>query len=306
MSILRNPLKSNYSKIPNALICDTNLSAGAFRVAAYLFSKVDGWEVNNHDIKKTLGIGQNSTIAGYWKELLEAGWVTRERIRGEKNAIAGGYDYQLMLEPSLAAIHIVGNATLGDSQTHNNNDSFSKTEESNPLTPKGELSDSHAGKGAAQERDGSSRRPPTSWDAVLRLRATPSLDGTVSPSPTGDAWERRMHVFDAVRKKYPGTKAGLLQEFNGFLKKCWKDKLDLDRELSQMPYAVLYQIKWREAKEQAEEFAAAWKNFPTWINQAHWQSDMDSWKSRAEWFNQLCPPETKAKVEELKSILTCK
>lgn len=151
-----------------------------------------------------------------------------------------------------------------------------------------------------------SRRPPTSWDAVLRLRATPALDGTVSPSPTGDAWERRMHVFDAVRKKYPGTKAGLLQEFNGFLKKCWKDKLDIDRELSQMPYAVLYQIKWREAKEQAEEFAAAWKNFPTWINQAHWQSDMDSWKSRAEWFNQMCSPETKARVEELKSILTCK
>ena len=184
--------------------------------------------------------------------------------------------------------------------------SIGKEKSLTPPAPKGELSVSLAGKGAARERGDGSRRPPTSWDAVLRLRATPSLDGTVSPSPTGDAWERRMHVFDAVRRKYPGTKAGLLQEFNGFLKKCWKDKLDLDRELAQMPYAVLYQIKWREAKEQAEEFAAAWKNFPTWINQAHWQSDMDSWKSRAEWFSQMCPPETKAKVEELKSILTCK
>lgn len=301
MSILRNPLKSNYSKIPNALICDNNISAGAFRVAAYLFSKADGWEVNNHDIKKTLGIGQNSTIAGYWKELLEAGWVTRERIRGEKNAIAGGYDYQLMLEPLLVEPNIVENATLGDSQTHNNTDSFSNTEENNPPAPKGELQQSSLSSATTP-----TKRPPVTWEAVLKLRAAPALDGTVSPAEDGDIWERRMFVFDAVRRKYPGTKAGLLQEFNGFLKKCWKDKLVLDSELSRMLYAVLYQIKWKEAKNQAEEFSAAWKNFSTWINQAYWQSDMDSWKSKSEWFHGMCSPETKQEVERLKSILVCK
>ena len=150
------------------------------------------------------------------------------------------------------------------------------------------------------------KRPPVTWEAVLRLRATPALDGTVSPAEDGDIWERRMFLFDAVRRKYPGTKAGLLQEFNGFLKKCWKDKLEFDTELSRMLYAILYQIKWKEAKNQTEEFSAAWKNFSTWINQAYWQSDMDSWKNKSEWFHTLCSAETKQEVERLKSILVCK
>lgn len=171
-----------------------------------------------------------------------------------------------------------------------------------PQPPSGELQSLSSAPATTQ----TPRRPPVTWESVLKLRATPALDGTVSPAEDGDIWERRMFVFDAVRRKYPGTKAGLLQEFNGFLKKCWKDKLVLDTELSRMLYAVLYQIKWKEAKNQAEEFSAAWKNFSTWINQAYWQSDMDSWKSKSEWFHGMCSPETKQEVERLKSILVCK
>jgi len=174
--------------------------------------------------------------------------------------------------------------------------------EKNPQPLSGELQSLLSAPATAQTH----KRLPVTWEAVLRLRATPALDGTVSPAEDGDIWERRMFVFDAVRRKYPGTKAGLLQEFNGFLKKCWKDKLELDTELSRMLYAILYQIKWKEAKNQAEEFSAAWKNFSTWINQAYWQSDMDSWKNKSEWFHTLCSAETKQEVERIKSILVCK
>lgn len=125
MSILRNPLTSDYTKIPNALISDTQISAGAFRVACYLFSKKDGWKINNYDVKKSLDIKQNSTLAGYWKELLDCGWITRERIKDENGAVAGGYDYSLVLWKN----HNTKNPELG--KTHNTNnktENLSKTE----------------------------------------------------------------------------------------------------------------------------------------------------------------------------------
>ena len=45
MNTLRNELKRDYSQIPNDLITDLTLSAGALRVLLYLFTKPDEWKV---------------------------------------------------------------------------------------------------------------------------------------------------------------------------------------------------------------------------------------------------------------------
>jgi hypothetical protein len=80
MSIIRNKLKSDFSQIPNNLITDNRLSHSAKLVMLYLLSKHDGWVVNNSDVQRQLNIKRRETIAKYWKELINTGWIFREFI----------------------------------------------------------------------------------------------------------------------------------------------------------------------------------------------------------------------------------
>lgn len=132
MSATRNPLKENFTQIPNELIVDKNIPNGAFRVMVYLFSKPSGWVVNNSDIKKQLGIGQNDTIAEYWRKLINGGWITRVRNS------SGGFDYDLNIEKKLPAeleeggvfgkTPNRGNHQYGEMPNHSNTDFSSNTE----------------------------------------------------------------------------------------------------------------------------------------------------------------------------------
>lgn len=83
MSIIRNKLKSDFSQIPNNLFLDNRLSNGAKIVMCYLLSKPDGWVINNADVKKNLDIKRNETIASYWKELINTGWIFRQKIKND-------------------------------------------------------------------------------------------------------------------------------------------------------------------------------------------------------------------------------
>jgi len=130
MSVLKNKLKAKFSQLPNELITDDRLSHGAFRVAAYLFSRPDGWNILNSDIQKQLGIKQAQTLADYWQELLYCGWITRERKR-ENGKIVGGFDYELSLfreNPQCEKPLFRENVTIGETNMLNNTDEFSNTE----------------------------------------------------------------------------------------------------------------------------------------------------------------------------------
>lgn len=94
MNTLRNTLKKEYSQIPNELITDLTISAGALRVLLYLFTKPDNWNVYNKDICKRLSISEQ-TLTKYWKELLKSNWLKREQSRDEKGHLTGGYTYQI-------------------------------------------------------------------------------------------------------------------------------------------------------------------------------------------------------------------
>jgi len=91
--MLINKLKNNYTKIPNALITDLELSNGAKVVYCYIASKPSGWNVFNADIMKALGIKKENTLAKYWKELIEAGWITRTKNNVSSDNKTGTYTY---------------------------------------------------------------------------------------------------------------------------------------------------------------------------------------------------------------------
>ena len=101
MGVLRNELKSNFTQIPNQLLFDNRLSFGARILFCYLASKPNNWKIINQDIIINLKISSDS-IAKYFNELLDAGWITREREINEKGQYCGGYDYTIYSESKVS------------------------------------------------------------------------------------------------------------------------------------------------------------------------------------------------------------
>jgi len=148
MSIVKNRLKKLFTQIPNAIITDLNISAPALRMYLYISSKNDGWVINNKDIMKQLGIGSNNSISKYWKQLIDAGWVSRERMRDDKGKFLNEYEYTLYEYPisgNLSKIAksakqdnpksqnllITKNSYLGENAIYNNKDITNKKEDIN-------------------------------------------------------------------------------------------------------------------------------------------------------------------------------
>lgn len=120
MAIIKNRLKDNFTQIPNELLTDNKLSMGAKIVFCYVASKPTGWEVFNKEIQKSLNIKDSGTMAKYWKELLEAGWIKRERQKQEDGKLAGGYIYELLEEPNTDEDRIGEKPVYTKSPCHNN------------------------------------------------------------------------------------------------------------------------------------------------------------------------------------------
>jgi len=127
MSVLKgNKLKDKFITLPNEVIV-AQISHGAFRVFCYISSKPEGWLVRNTDIKKQLRIGQNQTLANYFKELLDAGWINREPCKDDGGKLSGGFDYWIMDKPQLGKSLNGINTESGENHTHINNNLFSNT-----------------------------------------------------------------------------------------------------------------------------------------------------------------------------------
>jgi hypothetical protein len=140
MAIIKNRLIKNFSTIPNQLIIDTTISTGARILYCYIVSKPDNWEIFNAEIAKTLQIGSEKTIAKYWKELINTGWISREREINEKKQYNGGFVYTIYeiknIDNSLNGnnCHLGGNSLNGsyyqleETTYYNNKESINKKE----------------------------------------------------------------------------------------------------------------------------------------------------------------------------------
>lgn len=132
MGILRNKFKDRFVQVPNALVTDTSVSMPARLVYVYLASKPDGWTVRNADVKKSLGIKDDNTLAKYWKELSAAGWIIRKKCLPGVNA--GTYEYELWdtpktgNHPNMGKSQIWENPKYGKNPEYNNTDLTSNTD----------------------------------------------------------------------------------------------------------------------------------------------------------------------------------
>ncbi|MGJ6124708.1 helix-turn-helix domain-containing protein [Mycolicibacterium sp. Y3] len=78
----------HHTRLPHALIRDTEVSANGFRVAAYLLSLADGWEASQRRICAATGMTRDA-VSGGIKNLTTTGWLTRNEYRNEN-----GYVYK--------------------------------------------------------------------------------------------------------------------------------------------------------------------------------------------------------------------
>lgn len=99
MAKVINYVRKRFTQISNLIVVDPSISDGAYRVFSYVSTKPDDWLINNRDIQNKLNIKRAETIAKYWKELINSGWVSRQPIINANGKPSGYFDYVLNLEP---------------------------------------------------------------------------------------------------------------------------------------------------------------------------------------------------------------
>lgn len=150
MSKIINSLRKCFTQIPNAIVTDQSLSDGALRVFLYMSTKPDDWQFNNRDIQHKLNIKRAETIAKYWKELIQSGWIGRQPIINENGKPTGYFDYILNFEPQIPTpqnADIVPTTDkpytlyqqIRENRTYTNKEVVTNNKNKNtPLPPKGE------------------------------------------------------------------------------------------------------------------------------------------------------------------------
>ena len=82
---------SPFVQVDKDLVNDPEISAKAKGIMLYLLSKPDGWKIYESDVVKHMKDGKASINSGI-KELIEAGYIEREQVRGE-GGVFKGYSY---------------------------------------------------------------------------------------------------------------------------------------------------------------------------------------------------------------------
>lgn len=95
---------------------DPNLSWKAKGILAYLLSKPADWQIYIKDLVKRSKDGKDSTSSGIL-ELIEAGYITKEKTKNKENGQFDGWDY------TVADFPMSGNPTTGNPQLLNKEES---------------------------------------------------------------------------------------------------------------------------------------------------------------------------------------
>lgn len=98
MNEIKSSLRKDFSTIPNALISDDNLEPLSRFLFIYMASKSDDWQFFHKQLQKALGIKDPRTFRKYMSQLLEAGWISRERLRTD-GARFDSFSYTLHCQP---------------------------------------------------------------------------------------------------------------------------------------------------------------------------------------------------------------
>ena len=115
--ITRQKRKDNFTVVNNEILQNPGLSWAAKGMLVYLLHLPDEWQINIADLSNRSKNGRDGT-ASIIKELMNAGYVTRQRSLTESKKFAG-YDYTVNDEP-VNGKAVNGISVNGKSVTSNN------------------------------------------------------------------------------------------------------------------------------------------------------------------------------------------
>ncbi|MDR6953803.1 hypothetical protein J2X65_003166 [Ancylobacter sp. 3268] len=97
--IIRRRYNRNFTVLPNAVVEDDRLSPEALGVLVYLRSRPEAWNVELSHLSERFRIGRDKTQRVV-AELVDAGWIKRERTRDPVTRAFNGIDYVVYDEPN--------------------------------------------------------------------------------------------------------------------------------------------------------------------------------------------------------------
>lgn len=97
--IIRRRYNRNFTVLPNSVLDDDRLSAEAMGVLCYLRSRPADWNVELAHLSERFKIGRDKTQRVV-AELVDAGWIKRERTRDPVTRAFNGIDYVVYDEPA--------------------------------------------------------------------------------------------------------------------------------------------------------------------------------------------------------------
>lgn len=103
MNNIRNNIRKGFTVTPNDLINDDTLTPQARFLFVYMASKPDDWKFIQEPMAKGLGWSL-PTLRKYLEELIDAGWISRERQRVDGKF--DSFDYTLNPSPSAKNLHL--------------------------------------------------------------------------------------------------------------------------------------------------------------------------------------------------------
>ncbi len=98
--IIYSQLRNNFSQISNFALLDTELSAKAYKLYAYMCYRIGlstSWQFNKSEILKHFREGE-SAMRSAFNELIDRGFLERKRVRNDKG-IFERTDYTIYAEP---------------------------------------------------------------------------------------------------------------------------------------------------------------------------------------------------------------
>jgi len=89
---------TNFTVVPNPILRDKNITMGAVGLYCFLFSHTSEFSISIEFIISAFKDGK-AAVKTKIKELENAGYLIRERVKGDKGLFIG-YNYELVLEPA--------------------------------------------------------------------------------------------------------------------------------------------------------------------------------------------------------------
>jgi hypothetical protein len=102
MTIVRHYHNSYFAALPNAIWEDRRTSVEAKGVLGYLLSRPHNWNVRLEQVGRVLDIGKDK-LQRIFRELIAAGYVTREQTRDESTGSFGAIEYVVKDVPAPVA-----------------------------------------------------------------------------------------------------------------------------------------------------------------------------------------------------------